>query len=160
MPNRVIRENLLDSEKFNELTPEDQMFFVRLMLVVDDFGKMDARPELLKSKCYPVSGVSPSLVSNMTDTCQSVGLIEVYEVGGKRFLRILNFGQRLRIKRSKYPNPENNDRQTPDMCQSDDGVNPIEVESNRIQGEVKRKPRVDYANRMQKIAEGEELDAS
>jgi len=117
MPNRVIREGFLDSDKINALDAETQCFFIRLMLIADDYGCFDARPTWLRSRCYPVSDTCPSIVRQMTVTCQSSGLIQLYNSGGKDYGQIVNFNQRLRQKRSKYPLPENSS----DNCQSIDG---------------------------------------
>ena len=38
MPSRVIRDGILESESVNALSWEAELFFRRLMSVVDDFG--------------------------------------------------------------------------------------------------------------------------
>ena len=129
MPNRVIREGLLDSDKFNALNEKEQMFFVRIMLVADDYGCLDGRTEIIKSRCFPLSDIRLSDVGHMTDKLVSVGLIIRYVVQGKHYLFIPNFNQRLRIKRRKFPEPpgasdicQADDGQMPDTCQADDGL--------------------------------------
>ena len=77
MANRIIRSGFLDSDKINGLPEDEQNFFIRLMLVADDYGRYDARPELLKSHCYPVSDKCLSDVRRMTDSLRSEGLIQV-----------------------------------------------------------------------------------
>jgi len=127
MPNRVIRSGLLDSEKINSLSPQEQMFFVRLMLVVDDYGCYDARPELLRTQCYPVSDIRLSDISTWLEACCKAKLVSRYSVGGKKYLLIPNFDQRLRQKKRKFPAPQqnqvvtNDDGQLSDTCQSPDG---------------------------------------
>ena len=106
MPNRVIREGFLDSEKINKLSESEQNFFTRLMLIVDDYGRFDARPELLKSKCYPVTDKRLTMVSNMLTKLNKTGLVKLYSVNGKDYLEIVEYNQRLRQKREKYPSPE------------------------------------------------------
>jgi len=132
MPNRVIREGFLDSEKINNLTEEEQNFFVRLMLITDDYGRFEARSELIRSRCYPVSGTSPSLVSNMLTCLEKVGLITLYSVEGKNYLEIIQYNQRLRQKREKFPPP----------CKADDSNvrtddSKVSVESNPKESETK-----------------------
>ncbi len=39
MPNRVIREGILNSQRVNKLTEPAELFYRRLMSVVDDFGR-------------------------------------------------------------------------------------------------------------------------
>lgn len=106
MPNRVIRSGFLDSDKINSLSADEQLFFVRLMLVVDDYGCFDARLEMLRSQCYPMSDIRLTDVSALLTRCREVGLLSVYEVDGKNYLIIHTFDQRLRQKRRKYPEPK------------------------------------------------------
>ncbi|MCO4819823.1 MAG: hypothetical protein KC517_09375 [Bacteroidetes bacterium] len=102
----MIREGLLDSKKFNKLTEEEQMFFVRLMLVVDDYGRYDARPELIKSRCYPVTtNKDLSDVSKMLSSLDKSQMITLYTVNSKEYLEIIDYNQRLRQKKEKYPSP-------------------------------------------------------
>ena len=55
MPNRILREGILDSDRVNKLSWGAEVFYRRLMSVVDDFGRFDARIDLLKSKLYPLN---------------------------------------------------------------------------------------------------------
>ena len=105
MPNRVIREGFLDDEKINALTDEEQMLFIRLTLVVDDFGCWSARPEMVRSRCYPVTDKGMTFVRQALDNLHTAGLISIYEAGGKRYLYIHNFRQRLRKMIPKFPKP-------------------------------------------------------
>src|SRR4030042_1905829 len=101
----MIREGFLDSEKVNALKPEEQLFFVRLMLIADDYGRSDGRIDVIRSRCYPVGETSLSQISEMLSSVCRVGLIDTYEVGGKKYVSIPHFDQRLRSKREKYPPP-------------------------------------------------------
>jgi len=127
MPNRILREGFLRSDKINLLKENEQIFFIRLLLVADDFGCFDARPEIVKSYCYPLSDIRLSIVSQMMAALQKTDLITIYEESGKKYVFIKNFDQRLRQKRRKYPQPPDNiedtkyDRQLSDGCQTIDG---------------------------------------
>ena len=130
MPNRVIRDGFLDSEKINSLNEQEQNFFIRLLLIADDYGRFDARPELIKSKCYPVTDKRPSIVSTMLTKLSDVGLIVLYTVDGKNYLEINEYNQRLRQKREKYPKPKIGNAV---KCLSD--VSKLSVETNPIRNE-------------------------
>ena len=106
MANRIIRSGFLDSEKINSLKESDQLFFVRLMLVADDYGHLDARTTFLRSHCYPVMNVTTEKVSRMLENLLSAALITKYSFEGKDYIEIVNFGQRLRTMRYKYPCPQ------------------------------------------------------
>jgi hypothetical protein len=105
MANRIIRHGFLDSEKINALSDAEQIFFVRLMLIADDYGLCDARITFLRSHCYPISEIKTSKVEKMLQKLSEVGLLGFYEVEGKQYLEIYKFGQRLRTMRYKCPCP-------------------------------------------------------
>lgn len=102
----MIRRAILDSEKFNSLKVFAQNFFMRLLLVADDYGLCDARPVMLRCALYPLAleKVSESDVSSGLTACEEAGLVRLYSVEGKAYLQICNYGQRQRTA-AKYPLP-------------------------------------------------------
>ena len=111
MPNRIIRDGILRSEKVNSLEPLAELFYRRLMSVVDDYGRTEAHPTLLRSSCYPllIDKVDEPTVKNHLKECQKVGLIQLYTVDGKHFIQLTNFNQQVRAKVSKFPQPPADD---------------------------------------------------
>jgi len=142
MPNRIIREGFLDSEKINSLEDKDQLFFVRLMLVVDDYGRMDARPEFLRSRCYPTTDRHLSDIRQSIIELARKDLIVLYEVGNKQYLEIKEFRQRLRTMKSRYPAPL--DGQMSDICLTLDSDSPPESESESETEEKKKKKKEEF----------------
>lgn len=115
MPNRIVREGILTSPKMARLGWAEEVFFRRLMSVVDDFGRYYADPGLLRAACYPrqLSKVSDPDVVKWTQCAEEAGLVRVYPAeDGERYVEILNFGQQVRAKASKFPNP-------PSVCVAD-----------------------------------------
>ena len=53
MPTRIIREGILDSKAVNALSEQAEIFYRRLMSVVDDYGRFEADTELLRARCFP-----------------------------------------------------------------------------------------------------------
>lgn len=106
MPNRIIRDAILSSERVSSLGWPEEVFYRRLMSIVDDFGRYEANPQLLRSRCYPLQtdNVRAADISRWMAACQKAGLILGYEVAGKQYLEVLNFGQQQRSA-SKYPPP-------------------------------------------------------
>lgn len=120
MPNRIIRDGILRSEKVNALEPLTELFYRRLMSVVDDYGRTEAHPTLLRSSCYPllIDKVDEASVKKHIKSCQEVGLVQLYTVEGKHFIQLINFNQQVRAKVSKYPDPPaNNSRRVADAVQ-------------------------------------------
>jgi len=104
MPNRILRP-WLDSEAMNSLSDAAEVFFVRLIMCVDDFGRFYGSPQLLKSYLYPMKNMRISDISRLIAACVKAGVIADYEHEGKRYLQIVKFKQRLRKQKSIFPAP-------------------------------------------------------
>src|SRR5205809_487274 len=107
MGDRVIRSNILTSDSVNSLSWAAEVFYRRLMSVVDDFGRYDGRVAILKANIYPLQldKVAESDIVKWRAECSKAGLVRFYRVDGKEYLELLKFGQRLRAMKSKYPAP-------------------------------------------------------
>lgn len=98
----------MESERVNALTPNAELFYRRLMSVVDDFGRYSANPTLLRANCYPLkldSVKEDSIKKHLTE-CADAGLIVLYTVADKTYLEMQDFRQQMRAKESKYPPPD------------------------------------------------------
>ena len=108
MPNRIIREGILTSPKIAKLGWAEEVFYRRLMSLVDDYGRYFADPCLLRGHAYPrqLNKVSDSDVGKWLHSCEVAGLVRVYPAqDGERYLEIVNFGQQIRATKSKFPQP-------------------------------------------------------
>lgn len=110
MPNRIIREAILSSESVASLGWPEEVFYRRLMSIVDDYGRHEANPQLLRARCYPLQtdNVRVADISRWMAACQKSGLILVYAVDGKQYLEIVRFQQQQRSP-SKCPAPPSSD---------------------------------------------------
>lgn len=104
MANRMLRP-WTHSDKVDQLSAEAERFFTRLIMVADDYGSYYAGPRLLNSGLFPMKKLSDVKVAEWLDECLTVGLLIKYDVGGKSFIRIVDFNQRLQNKRNKFPDP-------------------------------------------------------
>jgi len=105
MPNRILREGILSSERVAKLPWPAEVFYRRLMSVVDDFGRYFAKPELLRSAAYPLQHDkvgNPDIVKWLTE-CVDAGLVRTYAVSGKEYLELCDFRQQVRAQQSKFP---------------------------------------------------------
>jgi hypothetical protein len=111
VPNRILREGILTSDRVDALSAEAEVFYRRLMSVVDDFGRFDGRLAILKAACYPLRAdkVPDARLRGWLDECVRAGLVRPYGVGGKPYLELLDFRQAVRAKQSKCPDPANAD---------------------------------------------------
>lgn len=120
MPNRLLKEGIVDSSAIDGLTPEEEVFFYRLLVVSDDFGRMDARLPILKSRCYPLKdGVKLDKIDSHLQSLVRQKLAIRYQVDDKPYLQILKWEQRVRSK-GKYPSADCG--QMTVISQSDDGL--------------------------------------
>jgi hypothetical protein len=106
MPNRIIREAILTSERVASLGWPEEVFYRRLHSIVDDYGRHEAGHQLLRAKCYPLQtdSVRVADIARWMAACQKSGVILVYGVNGKQYLEVCDFGQQQRSA-SKCPAP-------------------------------------------------------
>ena len=116
MPERILRPEILTSERVNQLDWESEVFYRRLMSVVDDFGRFDARPSILRSSLYPLrlEQVREASVQRCLANCEAARLVRLYVVNSRPYLELLDFKQRMRAARSKYPAPTGESPPEPD----------------------------------------------
>lgn len=122
MPSRLIRD-ISDSRPINALSEASELFYRRLLHVVDDFGRFTADPEILRAKCFPlrletwpvsrVAGVLAEVGSMLRDDGRP--LVLLYTSSYKRWLEVTDFGQRLRTMKSKCPSPSSNETPQPEV---------------------------------------------
>lgn len=110
MPNRVLKDAICTSEDINALDWAAEVFWYRLLVQADDYGKMDARPAILRARCFPLAmeRVSEADISGWLSKLTEMGMIFVYQVAGKMYLKIVSWErhQQMRAQHSKYPDPD------------------------------------------------------
>jgi hypothetical protein len=136
MPDRLLRARILRSRFVNRLTWPAEVFYRRLMSVVDDYGRGEAYADVLRADLYPLKldKVSESDVVKWLDECSKAGLVRLYTVENKEYLEVLQFNQRLRAMTSRYPPPPDNVAQMPDIgghVSANDGHVPLEEKEKR-----------------------------
>ena len=114
MPDRIVRAGILTSEGVNSLSYGAEVFYRRLMSVVDDYGRYDGRAAILRAVLYPLqlSRVSEPDIGKWTLETGKARLVRMYISEGKPFLELVKFGQKIRSK-SKWPDPPT----SADSCQ-------------------------------------------
>lgn len=109
MPTRYLKDSICTSETLAQLSAEGERFWYRLLVQVDDYGRMDGRPAILRARCFPLmlDVVSEAHVLAWLQELEASGLIRLYETEGKLYLEVCTFTRhnQLRAKTSKYPGP-------------------------------------------------------
>lgn len=101
MSSRLIRDDMLDSERVQTLPIEARWLFVTVMLSADDVGLFEVNAFKLGRR----AGIDQKNISFLTQCIADADLVRLYESDGKQFGFIPRFRQRLQIKRTKHPLP-------------------------------------------------------
>jgi hypothetical protein len=147
MPNRILREGIVTSARIAALGWPAEVFYRRLMSVVDDFGRYHAHPMLLRAACYPMQldKVSDSDVGKWLGETRKAALVRVYESSGAAYLELLDFKQQVRAKKSKFPDPPPDAEQTLCDCVADaqhmPAVAHLDVDVSEGEGGTGKRPK-------------------
>lgn len=108
MPNRLIKESICTSDNLDRLSWFEEAFFFRLIVNCDDYGRMDARPAIIRSRLFPLKTVTDAQIEKALQSLRSADMIDIYEVDGRSFLQMRTWEkhQCVRAKKSKYPAPD------------------------------------------------------
>jgi hypothetical protein len=104
MPNRIVRDGILESEAVLSLPPEGRWLYVTILLSADDYGLFEATTFKLAKRADIKREHVPALVQTMIDS----DLVRLYwpdRESARVFGFVTKFAQRLRIRRAKYPLP-------------------------------------------------------
>lgn len=128
MPNRIIKDSLCRSDKVNAMTDFQFRVWVSLITYVDDYGRGDARPEIIKGTCFPLRAIDPKKIDAALKDLAKIGSIQIYTANGKRYLCFPNWRshQTIRNAKSKFPAP-------PENAEISNGEQANTLESNCIQ---------------------------
>lgn len=109
MPSRILREGILTSERIASLSWPAEVFYRRLMSVVDDYGRYFGKSMALRAACYPMQldRVKDSEIEKWLAESQSAGLIRMYDADSQVFVELIDFRQQIRAKKSRFPDPMN-----------------------------------------------------
>ena len=108
MPNRILKESVCTSPNIERLSWFEEVCFYRLLVQCDDFGRLDARPSLLRARLFPLrEDIDGAELETAMAALEAVGLIERYEVEGIPYLQLVTWEkhQRIRTQRFRYPPP-------------------------------------------------------
>lgn len=111
MPNRIIKESIHTSESVNAMTDFQFRLWVSLITYVDDYGRGDARPAIIKGSCFPLRDrLTTKDIEAALEALAGIGCVVLYQVDGKPYLYFPQWEshQVIRNKKSRYPAPPDN----------------------------------------------------
>lgn len=111
MPQRFLRPGIRNSDRWNTVSFAAQSLYIRLMTMVDDYGRYDGRNSVIWAECFavwndknPRRAIKPQECAELCNELAAASLIDLYEADGKRFLQILQWEERVRDgTKEKYP---------------------------------------------------------
>lgn len=112
MPNRILKESICTSEKISSLTDFEFRLWAGLLVLVDDAGRGDARPAIIKGRVFPLrERVTIKEIDVALHGLAAKGCVSLYTVGGKPYFWFPTWKdhQRIRDSKPKYPSPDEND---------------------------------------------------
>lgn len=143
MPNRILKESICKSDTVDELSWFEEVFFYRLIVNCDDYGRFDARPAILKADLFPLKDTTAKNIETALCKLSAVGLVYRYIVNDRPYLQLVTWEkyQQVRSKKSKYPAPEEGvpyeENLTSDIKCNQKLSNVPVIQSNPIQSESK-----------------------
>ncbi len=104
MPQRFLRPGITTSDRWNSVSFGAESLYIRLLTLVDDFGRYDARIPIIHGQCFALrTDVTPQQTAGFRSELVKHHLIEVYIVDGKEYLQFTKWQERARSERSKFP---------------------------------------------------------
>jgi len=93
-----------DSLRLDGISADAERLFVRLIMKADDFGRFHADPRLIKAGCFPlVESLGADVLKRWLLELENRRLILRYVADGRLVLAIVNYGQRLKCSRARFP---------------------------------------------------------
>ncbi len=125
MPQRFLKPGITNSERWNTVPFDSQSLYIRLLTLVDDYGRCDGRSALLHGQCFSIwNSLHPDRfvdlfqLERMLQQLAASFLIEIYDSQGKRVMQITQWTERLREGvKEKWPARNNEELlQLPATC--------------------------------------------
>lgn len=96
---RNIKPGFFRNADLAELSVEARLLFIGLWTIADREGRLDDRPKQIKMEIYPADSFD---IGELLSELAGTDMLERYEVGGKKFIQIVNF--------TKHQNPHKDER--------------------------------------------------
>lgn len=136
MPARVVRSEINSSDSLSRVSPLADLTFRALIVVVDDYGRIDGRLPVLKGLLFPLrSEITEKKLETYLDELAAGpdSPIVRYVVDGRPFIALSGWekhrGKSKRAETSKYPEPPPGRSADPREIRESPGDPPVGMES-------------------------------
>lgn len=107
MSDRILRDELLTSERYWAISNDAKLLYIHLILNVDDTARFSGKNFTLRASCFPGQPMDAVHMERMLDELVAQDLIRMYTAENERFVFVPRFKQRLRFIHSRFPEPPN-----------------------------------------------------
>lgn len=105
MPQRFLRPGITTSDAWNSASFAAQSLYVRILTLVDDYGRFDGRVAILHGQCFALRpDINPQETAALRSELQARRLIKIYTVDSKEYLQMSKWQERARGP-SRFPAP-------------------------------------------------------
>lgn len=136
MGNRILKQSICTSETIAKLSWFEEVFFYRLIVNADDYGRFEGRPGVLRSLLFPaVDNVTIKDVENAIKKLATVGLVHCYTAKSVPYVQLLTWAnhQQVRARQSKFPAPESsNSEEKPKNIRNKAVDNTSDINCNQL----------------------------
>lgn len=110
MPNRFLKESICTSSDIATLSWQEEVFWYRLIVNCDDYGRFYGDVEILRARCYPkqLSKVTSAVVTKMLDHLEQLDMVRRYVASDEPYVWLPAWPKHQgppRAKGSKFPQP-------------------------------------------------------
>jgi len=143
MPNRILKESICTNDQIDRLSPFEEVFFYRLIVNVDDFGRADGRASVLRARLFPLrEDISAEVVVKTLDKLVETGLVARYSVDGRDYIFLpgWNRNQKVRSKREKCPPPPGWQQPVQDAQQVAADAQQVVADAQQVVSDCARNP--------------------
>ncbi len=110
MPSRVIRGEINSSHSLSRVSIEADLTFRALLVAVDDYGRCEADPLMLKAVLFPRrSSVSPEQTLAWVKELAAEGCLRIYKADGVEYIELCGWEKHRsngrRAASSRFPDP-------------------------------------------------------
>jgi len=104
MPNRLIRDGILNSPRYLSVSDSAGRLFIHLCLLADDLGCVDLDYTFIRRRAFDDAPAEERVIDLLVELIDA-DLLRQYHVDARRYGFLPRFGQRLRILKLRHPHP-------------------------------------------------------
>jgi len=106
MASRMIRDDVITSERYCSVSIRARLFYLHLLLNLDDYGCCTASAFTLRAMCFPSDiKFKPNILQKLLAELVKADLVRPYKADSQEYIYVPRFKQKLRKSSRKYPAP-------------------------------------------------------